>query len=100
MWFLPLAWPAWTPRPVRRRGHRGLQERQAVPVRCFEAAGQLRAAEALRADRTLTGGRHAGDGVRGARPACEPFPQAGDVVRGQAVEQGEPVVAQAVEPLA
>jgi hypothetical protein len=48
----------------------------------------------------LVGGRRAGDGVGGAGPGCELFPQAGDVVLGQAVEQGEPVIAEPVEPLA
>jgi len=48
----------------------------------------------------LTGVRHPGDGVGGARPGGEPFPQAGYVVWGHTVQQGEPVVGEAVEPLA
>src|SRR5260370_14222752 len=47
--------------------------------------------------RALAGWRHARDGAGGARPGSEPFPQAGDVVRGQAVEQGEPVVGEGSE---
>ena len=51
--------------------------------------------------RTLrrSGGRHTGDDAGGAGPGSELFPQAGYVVRGQAVG-GEPVVVEAVEPLA